>query len=56
MISFASIGQLIGGVGLFLLGMMLMTDGLKVAAGRTLKQILERWTDGPLHGLFPARR
>ncbi|MFC1673387.1 Na/Pi cotransporter family protein [Pseudomonadota bacterium] len=52
MISFASIGQLIGGVGLFLLGMMLMTDGLKVAAGRTLKQILERWTDGPMHGLF----
>ena len=52
MITFNSIGQLIGGVGLFLLGMMLMTDGLKVAAGRTLKDILERWTDTPLRGLF----
>jgi len=41
-----------GGVGLFLMGMMLMTDGLKVAAGRTLKDILERWTDTPLRGLF----
>ncbi|MCW8916311.1 MAG: Na/Pi symporter [Magnetovibrio sp.] len=52
MITFNTIGQLIGGVGLFLLGMMLMTDGLKVAAGRTLKQILERWTDTAAHGLF----
>ncbi len=52
MITLNSIGQLIGGVGLFLLGMMLMTDGLKVAAGRTLKQILERWTDTAAHGLF----
>ena len=51
MITFSSIGQLIGGVGLFLLGMMLMTDGLKVAAGRTLKDILERWTDTPARGL-----
>ena len=51
MLTFNSIGQLIGGVGLFLLGMMLMTDGLKVAAGRTLKDILERWTDTSLRGL-----
>jgi len=51
-ITFNSMGQLVGGVGLFLLGMMLMTDGLKVAAGRTLKDILERWTDTPLRGLF----
>jgi phosphate:Na+ symporter len=33
-----------GGVGLFLLGMKLMTDGLKVAAGEALRQILARWT------------
>ena len=52
MISFNSIGFLIGGVGLFLLGMTLMTDGLKVAAGRTLKQLLERWTDSSVHGLL----
>ncbi|MBL8340269.1 MAG: Na/Pi symporter [Rubrivivax sp.] len=29
-----------GGVGLFLLGMQLMTDGLKLAAGRQLEQLL----------------
>lgn len=30
----------LGGVGLFLLGMQLMTDGLKLAAGRQLEQLL----------------
>ncbi|MFU8838097.1 MAG: Na/Pi cotransporter family protein [Thiohalomonadaceae bacterium] len=34
----------IGGVGLFLLGMRLMTDGLKVAAGDALREILARGT------------
>jgi phosphate:Na+ symporter len=33
-----------GGVGLFLLGMKLMTDGLKVAAGEALRRILSQWT------------
>ncbi len=33
-----------GGVGLFLLGMRLMTDGLKVAAGDALRQILAHGT------------
>ncbi len=33
-----------GGVGLFLLGMKLMTDGLKVAAGNALREILARGT------------
>ncbi len=35
---------LLGGVGLFLLGMMLMTDGLKLAAGPALEVVLSRWT------------
>lgn len=34
----------LGGVGLFLLGMKLMTDGLKVAAGNALRGILARGT------------
>jgi phosphate:Na+ symporter len=34
----------IGGLGLFLLGMWLMTDGLKLAAGRALERILGAWT------------
>ena len=46
------IGAFIGGLGLFLLGMALMTDGLKIAAGRTLRDILGRWTRTRLRGLL----
>jgi len=35
---------LLGGIGLFLLGMILMSDGLKAAAGGALQRILERST------------
>ncbi|MDP1633443.1 MAG: Na/Pi symporter, partial [Gallionellaceae bacterium] len=46
-----SIGGLLGGIGLFLLGMSLMTDGLKLAAGQALKRILADSTKTPLRGL-----
>lgn len=46
------IGSFIGGIGLFLLGMKLMSDGLRLAAGRALRHILERWTRTPLHSFF----
>lgn len=49
--SFEVVGGLIGGLGLFLLGMHLLTDGLKLAAGRALEDLLERWTSTPLRGL-----
>jgi phosphate:Na+ symporter len=42
---------LLGGIGLFLLGVSLLTDGLKLAAGRALEHILAAWTRTPLHGL-----
>lgn len=42
----------IGGIGLFLLGMKLMTEGLKLAAGSALRHILSRWTRTPMRGLF----
>jgi len=42
---------LAGGVGLFLLGMQLMTDGLKQSAGKSLQQILSRSTSTPLRGI-----
>jgi phosphate:Na+ symporter len=45
------IGMLAGGVGLFLLGMSLMTDGLKLAAGVALKRILHRSTETRMRGL-----
>lgn len=38
------VGEFVGGVGLFLLGMHLMTEGMKVAAGRALKEGLRRST------------
>jgi len=39
------IGQLLGGIGLFLLGILLLTDGLRTAAGQTLKRILSQFTE-----------
>lgn len=49
--AFAIMGGLAGGVGLFLLGMGLMTDGLKLAAGPALESILARSTKTRLLGL-----
>ncbi len=46
------IGSFAGGIGLFLLGMKLMTDGLKMAAGHALRHILSQWTRTPLRGFF----
>jgi phosphate:Na+ symporter len=45
-------GVLLGGLGLFLLGMNLMTDGLKLAAGSMLERILAHSTQTRLRGLF----
>ncbi|MGH6845330.1 MAG: HAD-IC family P-type ATPase, partial [Methylocella sp.] len=44
--------SIIGGVGLFLLGMAIMTDGLKALAGTALRRILEKAAATPLHGTF----
>ncbi|WP_409525046.1 Na/Pi cotransporter family protein [Nitrincola sp. MINF-07-Sa-05] len=46
------LSQLFGGIGLFLLGMQLMTNGLKQAAGQSLRQALEFATRSRLRGLF----
>ncbi len=51
MMSLALVGGFAGGVGLFLLGMVLMTDGLKLAAGPALERILARSTKTRLRGL-----
>ncbi|MBX3363896.1 MAG: Na/Pi cotransporter family protein [Phycisphaeraceae bacterium] len=40
--------QLFGGIGLFLLGMMLLTDGLRAFAGEALRSALIRFTGTPL--------
>jgi len=43
---------LAGGIGLFLLGMQMMTDGLKMSAGKSLRQILKKSTRTPLRGIL----
>ncbi len=44
--------ELLGGLGLLLIGMSLMTDGLKLAAGNALRGLLARWTNTRLRGLL----
>lgn len=48
----SALTALLGGLGLFLLGTWLMTEGLKLAAGNALRTILETWTRSPLRGLL----
>jgi phosphate:Na+ symporter len=47
-----TIVSIVGGVGLFLLGMAVMTDGLKALAGTALKTVLEKAAATPLIGTF----
>src|ERR1700756_129778 len=42
----------VGGVGLFLLGMTIMTDGLKALAGSALRTVLGKAAATPLSGAF----
>ncbi|MGV7218231.1 Na/Pi cotransporter family protein [Bradyrhizobium sp. UFLA05-112] len=44
--------SVLGGVGLFLLGMTVMTEGLKALAGSALRTVLSRAAATPLHGSF----
>jgi phosphate:Na+ symporter len=45
------IGQLAGGIGLFLLAMKFITDGLKLAGGDALRTLLGQWTKTPAQGI-----
>lgn len=44
--------QILGGVGLFLVGMILLSDGLKHAAGDALRRILAQFTGGRMKSLL----
>ncbi|MBI1317719.1 MAG: Na/Pi cotransporter family protein [Candidatus Hydrogenedens sp.] len=44
--------QLAGGIGLFLLGMSLLTDGLRAYAGKSLRQAMIRFTGTPLRAFL----
>ena len=45
-------GITLGGIGLLLVGMAMMTAGLKLAAGNALRNILARWTNTRWRGLI----
>ena len=40
----------LGGLGLFLLGMVVLTEGLRALAGRALRRLLSRFTRSPFSG------
>lgn len=46
-----TVGMLIGGLGLFLLAVNMITDGLKLAAGDALRNILSKATESPGRGI-----
>ncbi|MBN7824298.1 Na/Pi cotransporter family protein [Bowmanella dokdonensis] len=44
--------QILGALGLFLIGMWLMTEGLKVAGGKALEHMLGKWISSRLRGFL----
>lgn len=50
--SIVLVGTLLGGLGLFILAIGMMTDGLKFAAGTNLRRLLCNWTNTPIRGIF----
>ena len=44
-------GMLAGGLGLFMLTVSMITEGLKSAAGHALRDMLGKWTRSPAHGV-----
>lgn len=49
---FQSLAILLGGLGLFMLAVGIISDGLRLLAGRALKNILGKWTHTPFRGLL----
>lgn len=41
----------LGGIGIFILAIGMMTDGLKAAAGQELRHLLSNWTQSPFKGI-----
>ena len=52
MSSMQVVGALLGGLGLFLLAVGMMSEGLRDAAGASLRKLLSEWTRTPLRGVF----
>lgn len=47
-----TIGMLIGGLGLFMLAVTMISDGLRLAAGNALRDMLSKATRTPKHGIL----
>ena len=47
-----AVGWVVGGLGLFIFGMWLLTENLKTLAGRGLRRIVHRWTSNPMTALL----
>lgn len=47
-----TLGMLAGGLGLFLLAVSMITDGLKLAAGNALRDMLRKGTSTPIRGII----
>ncbi|MDH5572574.1 MAG: Na/Pi cotransporter family protein [Gammaproteobacteria bacterium] len=47
-----TLGMLLGGIGLFLLAVSMITDGFRLAAGNTLRSMLEKSTRSPAYGII----
>jgi len=50
--SLITIGMLAGGIGLFMLAISMITDGLKSAAGHSLRNLLGKWTKSNFRGIL----
>lgn len=46
-----TIGALIGGLGLFIFGISMISEGLRLAAGERLRDMLGKWTKTPARGV-----
>jgi len=49
--NYEAIGALLGGLGLFIFGVSMVSAGLRLAAGSHLRDILARWTSSPARGI-----
>ncbi len=49
-LSLLTVMKVVGGLGIFLLGMIVMTDGLRSLAGDSMRNLLMRFTRSPLSG------
>lgn len=52
LLTIENIGQIVGGLGIFLLGITMLGEGLKKLAGNKLKSIIDKYTSTPFKGLL----